>query len=101
VNSGSSGRKPTPLGQGVRAVQLEGIAAVEMTVLVEVIVDRGGSGIELLQGLDIPEARHRSFSPSERLVRIFGSIVEPPTAHLPVREAKEPCREAQADFPCH
>ncbi len=40
---------------------------------------RGG---EFLQGLYIPELRHRSFSSSERLVGILGSIVEPPTALL-------------------
>ena len=31
----------TPLGQGGRTVLLEDIAAVEVTVIVEVIVDRG------------------------------------------------------------
>ena len=40
-----SGRQLTPLGQGGSAVLLEDVAAVEVTVLVEVIVDRGmGSG---------------------------------------------------------
>ena len=39
-------------------------------------------GGEFLQGLYVPEPRHRSFSSSERLVRILGSIVEPPTALL-------------------
>ena len=53
-----------------------------MMLLIEVIVDRGMDGGEFLQGLYIPEPRHRSFSSSERLVRILGSIVEPPTAFL-------------------
>jgi hypothetical protein len=39
-------------------------------------------GGEFLQGLHISEFRHRSFLPSERLVGILGSIVEPPTADL-------------------
>jgi hypothetical protein len=37
-------------------------------------------GGEFLQGLYIPEARHRPFPSSERLVGILGPIVEPPTA---------------------
>jgi hypothetical protein len=61
---------------------LKDIAAVEVAVLVEVIVDRGMRGGEFLQGLYIPELRHRSFSSSERLVGIFRSIVEPPAALL-------------------
>ncbi len=61
---------------------LKDIAAVEVAVLVEVIVDRGMGGGEFLQGLYIPELRYRSFSSPERLVGILGSIVEPPTALL-------------------
>ncbi len=53
-----------------------------MTLLVEVIVDRGVNGGKFLQGLYISELRHRSFSSPERLVGILGSIVEPPTANL-------------------
>ncbi len=68
VNSGFSGSKLTPLGQSGRAVQLEGIAATEMAVFVEVIVDRGMSGGELLKGLHVPEFRHRALSSSKRLV---------------------------------
>ena len=60
----------------------ENVAAVEVAILVEVVVDRGMGGGEFLQGLYVPEPRHRSFSSSERLVRILGSIVEPPTALL-------------------
>ncbi len=39
-------------------------------------------GGEFLQGLYIPELLHRSFSSSERLVRILSAIVEPPTTLL-------------------
>ncbi len=39
-----SGRQLTPLGQGGSAVLLEDIAAVEVAVLVEVVVDRGVDG---------------------------------------------------------
>ncbi len=72
----------TPFSERGGTVLLEGIAAVEVAVLVEVIVDRGMGGGKFLQGLYISEIRHRSFSSSERLVGILGSIVEPPTALL-------------------
>jgi hypothetical protein len=77
-----SGRQLTPLGQGGRTVLLEDIAAVEVTVIVEVIVDRGMGSGKLLEGFHAPELRHRSFSSSERLVGILSPIVEPPTALL-------------------
>ena len=53
-----------------------------MTLLIEVIVDRGMDGDEFPEGLHVPELRHRSFSSSERLVGILSPIVEPPTALL-------------------
>ncbi len=64
----------TPFSERGSAALLEGIAAVEVAVLVEVVVDRGMGGGEFLQGPHIFEFRHRSFSPSERLVGILGSI---------------------------
>jgi len=57
-----------PLGQSGRATLLEYISAVEVTVLVEMIVDEGVSGSEFLKGLDIPGPVHRALSSSERLV---------------------------------
>jgi hypothetical protein len=50
--------------------------------VVEMVVDRGVGGGELLQGLDVSEPRHRSFSSSERLMGVLGSIVEPAATHL-------------------
>ena len=58
----------TPFSERGGAVLLEGIAAVEVAVLVEVIVDRGMGGGKFLQGFDVPELRHRAFSSSERLM---------------------------------
>ena len=58
----------TPFSERGGAVLLEDIAAIEVAVLVEVIVDRGMGGGEFLQGLDVPKLRHRSFSSWERLV---------------------------------
>jgi|TARA_Y100000294_G_scaffold172449_1_gene187209 hypothetical protein len=72
----------TPFSERGSAILLEDIAAIEVAVLVEVVVDRGMGNGEFLQGLYVPELRHRSFSSSERLVGILGSIVEPPTALL-------------------
>jgi hypothetical protein len=63
-----SGCKLTPLNQGGRAVLFEDIATVEVTVVVEVVVDRGVGSGKLLESLHAPELRHRSFSSSERLV---------------------------------
>jgi hypothetical protein len=64
----ASGCQLTPLGQRGGAVLLEDVAAVEVTVVVKVIVDRGVDGGEFLQGLDVPEFRHCPFPSSERLV---------------------------------
>ena len=63
-----SDRQLTPLGQRGGAALLEGVAGVEVAVEIEVVVDRGVDGSEFLQGLDVPEPGHRSFSSSERLM---------------------------------
>ncbi len=62
-----SGRQLTPLGQGGGAVPSEDVAAIEVTVLIEMIMDRGVDGGKLLQSFYVPELRHRTFSSSERL----------------------------------
>jgi hypothetical protein len=67
----------TPFSERGRAVLFEVIAAVEVAILVEVIVDGGMDGGEFLPGLYISELRHRCFSSPERLVGILGPIVEP------------------------
>ncbi len=66
--SGLSRGELTPLGQGGGAVLLEDVAVVEVAVLVEVVVERGMDGSELLKGLHGPELRHRPLSSSERLM---------------------------------
>ena len=48
-----------------------------MALLVEVVVDGGVDGCELLQGPHPAEPQHRPLSSSERLVAIFGSVVGP------------------------
>jgi len=57
----------TPFRECGSVVLLEDISAVEVTVLVEVVVDRGMGGGKLLESLHVPELRHRSFSSSEWL----------------------------------
>ncbi len=63
-----SGRQLTPLGQGGGTVLSEDVAAIEVTVLIEMIMDRGVGGGKLLQSLYVPELRHRHLPSSERLV---------------------------------
>ncbi len=46
-----SGRQLTPLGQGRGTVLSEDVAAIEVTVLIEMIMDRGVDGGKLLQNL--------------------------------------------------
>jgi hypothetical protein len=53
-----------------------------MTLTVEVIVDRGIGGRELLQGLYIPEIGHCAFSSLKQLMSVFGPVVDPPPTCL-------------------
>jgi hypothetical protein len=72
----------TPFSERGSTVLFEDVAGVEVAVVVEVIVDRGVGGSELLESFHAPEFRHRSFSSSEWLVGILSPIVEPPTTLL-------------------
>ena len=47
---------------------------------------------EFLQGLDVPEPRHRPFPPSKRLMRVLRSVVQPAPAFLPSRISERPHR---------
>jgi len=67
ININSCGQM-TPLGQCGSTAVFEGLAGVEMTVENEMIVDLSMDGSELLQGLHVPQFRHRAFSSPERLV---------------------------------
>ena len=58
----------TPLSERGNAVLFENVAAVEVAVLVEVIMDRGMGSGKFLESFYILEARHRPLSSSERLV---------------------------------
>ena len=63
-----SGCNLTPFVQRGSAIFFEGFAAVEMTVEVEVVVDRGMDGREFLPGLYVSEPSHRALSSSKWLV---------------------------------
>ena len=54
-----------PLGQGGRALGFVCLSADEVAVLVEVVVESGVDGAELLQRLHLPEPHHGPFSSSE------------------------------------
>ena len=84
-----SSRKLAPCSERGGTVLFEDIAAVEVTVLVEVIVDRSMGGGEFLEGLYVSELRHRAFSSSERLVGILGPIVEPLPAYLTIHDSND------------
>ena len=79
---GVSDRQLTPFGQGGGTVLLEDIAAVEVLILVEVVVYRGVDRSEFLKCGRTSEFRHRTLSSPERLVGIFGPVVEPTAALL-------------------
>ena len=72
----------TPFSDRGSTALLEDAAAVEVSVLVEVVVERGMDGGKLLEDLRVLERRHRPLSSSERLMRVFGPVVEPATADL-------------------
>jgi len=63
-----SGRQWMALGRRPRATPLERVAASEVTVKVEVVVDRGMNGGEFPQCLDVPEPNHVTLPTSERFV---------------------------------
>ncbi len=50
-----SGRQLTPFGQGGGTVLFEDVAAIEVAVLIEMIMDRGVDGGKLLQSLYVPD----------------------------------------------
>ncbi len=58
----ASGCQLTPLGQRGEAVLLEDVAAAEVAIVVEVIVDRGVDGGEFLQGVPSENFIRRGFA---------------------------------------
>ncbi len=56
----SHAAKLTPFSERGSAVLLEDVAAVEVAVLVEVVVDRGMGGGVFMQGLYVPELLGRT-----------------------------------------
>ena len=65
-----------------------------MTLNVEEIVNRGMNSGEFLQRLKTSEARHQPLSSSKRLVRVFGTIVEPAAEFVAICNADSLHRRA-------
>jgi hypothetical protein len=72
---GILGSQLAPLGQGGGAVLFKDVATVEVTVVVEVVVDRGVNGSKFLKGPDVPEFRHGLLSSSERLMGVSARLL--------------------------
>jgi hypothetical protein len=60
--------KLTPLGKSSGAIALDVGSTDEVALLIEVVVDRGMGGGELLQAAHPPEELHRPLSSSQRLI---------------------------------
>ena len=57
-----------PIGQGSGSGLFEYVAAVEMALVGEMVVDRGMDGGEFLQGLDVSEFGYCPLSSAEGLM---------------------------------
>ncbi len=66
-----------PFNKRCGAVQLEVLAAVKVTFLIEMVVDGRVNGGELLQTSHSSETLHRSLSSSQWLMGILDPVVEP------------------------
>ena len=84
---GSSDHEAAPLGQGGRAERFVGRSIDEVAFGIEVVLDVGVDGGELLQRLHSSKSEHRPFSSSEGKVAVLGSIVGVPTDLLLLRIA--------------
>ena len=78
----SSAHDVAPLGQCGRATFAVGLTVDEVTFLVEVVVDLGVDGAELLERLHPSEPEHCPLSSSEWRVGILGPVVQPPAGFL-------------------
>ena len=83
-----SGHKLTPFGQGLGTVFLEFFAAVELAFEIEVVVNRGLDGGELLKTSHRPEPVHYFLSSPQRLMRVFSFVIQPPRGRLAIRNSR-------------
>ena len=63
----STNRSLAAFGKLQHIPLFEYVAAIEMALVVEMVVDRGMDGGECLQGLDVSEPSHRPFPAFERV----------------------------------
>ena len=75
-------------------------SGVEAALLVEVVVDGGVDGGELLQTSHPPEAQHRPLPSSEWQVRILRPVVEPAAGLLPVGARRSPSARHRRTAAC-
>jgi hypothetical protein len=79
----------TPLGKSSGTISLEVGSTDEVALLIEVVVDRGMGGGELLQATHPPEALHCPLSSSQRLMSIFDAVVQPAAGALAALDADD------------
>lgn len=84
----SGTKEAAPLLESGGTVRFEIFSRVEPAFLVEVIVNRAVDGCELLQTSHLAEAQHRPLSPSERQVRVLGTVVDPSPHFTVISAAK-------------
>ena len=71
-----------PLRQRGGASCFVEIAADEMAFVVEMVVDRGMDGAELLEGVHPSKPQHGPLLSSERLMGVLGPVVQPTACFL-------------------
>jgi hypothetical protein len=95
----------TPGNECGGASGLETLPADEAAFVVEVVVDQAVhcalEGGKLLQASDPPEAKHRPFPSSERLVGILGVVVEPAAGFASVDGTRRPARSSARKQPAY
>jgi hypothetical protein len=89
---GPSSREVSPFGQSGGAVLFESLAAVQVALVIEIVVERGMDGDKFLEGAGVPELSHRFLPSSRWLVIVFSAIVKPPAAFLADSVANTPHR---------
>lgn len=72
-----------PPGKGSRSSGFEIVFADEAAVLVEVVVEFGVDGAELLQRPHLPQPPHGPPSTSEWQMGLLCPVIEPTAGHLP------------------
>jgi hypothetical protein len=70
-----------PLGESDRAADFVSLTIDEMAFVVEMVVDRGVDGSELLERFHLPKSQHGTFTSAEWQVAVPHPVVHP-SAHF-------------------